>query len=243
MAVPISADPPLTMSSLDLSELTGKRHDHVMKDIRKMLKELNINAPEVSGTYKTGQGNTYTCFYLQRREVDILLTGYSASLRAKVIDRWRELEDQPATQKFPPLIALDSIQKLATDWEADRVVMARQVKTLAVQVARDAPKVAFYDEMVNTSQLFNSFEVANFLGTGRTRLLKFMREQKILMSNVHRMNMPYQKYKNAGLFEVRASSHKNRATGEIEIKSTTLFTGKGVIWLQKYIAKHGRIGL
>lgn len=35
-------------------------------------------------------------FNLPRREVEILLTGYSIPLRAKVIDRLRELETQVA---------------------------------------------------------------------------------------------------------------------------------------------------
>lgn len=132
------------------------------------------------------------------------------------------------------------IQKLAADWEWHHAVVACEVKTLKAQISRNAEKVEFYDDLANTSQLFNAFEVANLLGTGRNRLLKFMREHKILMSNVHRLNAPYQKHKNAGRFEVKASRHKNHQTGAIEIKLTTLFTGKGVIWLQKYIVKHGR---
>lgn len=32
---------PVTMTSLEIAELTGKRHDHVVRDIRTMLVELH----------------------------------------------------------------------------------------------------------------------------------------------------------------------------------------------------------
>ena len=82
----------LTMSSIEISDLTGKRHDHVMTDIDRLLKELEINAPDFMGTQKYGNNNTRNVYYLQRRECDLLMMGYSTNLRAKVYDRWVELE-------------------------------------------------------------------------------------------------------------------------------------------------------
>jgi len=81
-----------SMSSLEIAELTGKRHDHVMNDIRKMLEELKIDVPTLLGTYKVGRNNTYECFNLPKRETLILVSGYSVSMRASIIDRWQELE-------------------------------------------------------------------------------------------------------------------------------------------------------
>lgn len=83
---------PVTMSSREIAELTGKRHDNVMADIRKMLEELEFHSPEFSGEYKDSTGRSLPCFHLPRREVEILLTGYSIPLRAKCLDRLRELE-------------------------------------------------------------------------------------------------------------------------------------------------------
>lgn len=93
----------LTMSSLEIAELTGKRHDNVMADIVKMFEDLEIHAPDFAGTYKTARGNEYQCFNLPKRESLILVSGYSAVLRARIIDRWQELESQQVKQPTPQI--------------------------------------------------------------------------------------------------------------------------------------------
>ena len=73
-----------TMSSREIATLCDKRHDNVMADIRKMLDELDIYAPDFSGTFITEQGNQYECL--------ILVSGYNVKIRTKIIDRWQQLE-------------------------------------------------------------------------------------------------------------------------------------------------------
>ena len=89
-----------TMSSTEIAKITGKRHDHVMRDITNILGELNINAPHFWGTYKTKQGNEYGCYNLPKRETLILVSGYNIQLRAKIIDRWEYLENKLAEKQF-----------------------------------------------------------------------------------------------------------------------------------------------
>ncbi|WP_218586037.1 Rha family transcriptional regulator [Pseudomonas sp. 18058] len=73
---------------------------HIMRDIRNMLEDSGGgDASRFAGIYLDAYKREQTCFNLPRREVDILLTGYSPPMRAAVIDRWRELEaegDKPS---------------------------------------------------------------------------------------------------------------------------------------------------
>lgn len=113
----------LKMSSREIASFTGKRHDHVMRDIEKMLAELNIHAPHFWGTYKTRNGNEYGCFNLPKRETLILISGYSARVRALIIDRWIELEKEVAQVKATRLDGKE-VRKLETDAIKDLIEYA-----------------------------------------------------------------------------------------------------------------------
>ncbi|WP_375704478.1 Rha family transcriptional regulator [Bartonella sp. AD328YNZD] len=88
-----------TMSSREIAELCGKQHAHIMRDIRQMLGELYPEGGQskFGSTYLDKQGKTQNCYNLPKRECLILVSGYSMTLRARIIDRWQELEKQAVT--------------------------------------------------------------------------------------------------------------------------------------------------
>ena len=106
----------LTMSSRDIAMLCDKRHDNVMADIRKMLDELDIYAPDFSGTFITEQGNQYECFNLPKRECLILVSGYNVKIRTKIIDRWQQLEQ--GKTKLLPQTKLEALKAYVAEIEA-----------------------------------------------------------------------------------------------------------------------------
>lgn len=120
----------IKMSSVEIAELCGKRHDHVMVDIRKMLAELNLNSPEFSGQYKTKDGRMQPCFFLPKRETLILVSGYRIDLRAKIIDRLDELENQQAV-RLPQNFA--EALRLAADLEEEKSMLVENHQQ-AVQI-------------------------------------------------------------------------------------------------------------
>ncbi len=84
-------------------------------DIRSTPTEDLLTFQEMSRTLIGGSG---VCFNLPRREVEILLTGYSIPLRAKCLDRLHELEAR-AKQTLPALPG-DYIQALEHLLESKR---------------------------------------------------------------------------------------------------------------------------
>lgn len=82
----------LTMSSREIAQLTNKQHQHVKRDIEKMLAELKIDASTFGHIYLDTMNRKQTEYMLDKDHTECLLTGYSAELRMRVIKRWHELE-------------------------------------------------------------------------------------------------------------------------------------------------------
>lgn len=109
----------ITMSTLELAELTGKEHKHIKDDCRKMFKELDLQESEFSAPLKMESGQTAQVYNLDKRLTEILVTGYSIKLRAAVIDRMHELEAKIAAPQ--ELTILDYAKALIAQSDAHKV--------------------------------------------------------------------------------------------------------------------------
>lgn len=57
-------DPQITMSSLEIAKVTRKDHADVLKDIRRIFAEAEIDAGKFSGVYFGGNNQYRPCFNL-----------------------------------------------------------------------------------------------------------------------------------------------------------------------------------
>ena len=213
----------LTMSSREIAELTGKRHDHVMRDIRAMLIELHGEAglPNFGASYLNEQNKAQPCFNLPKRETLILVSGYSVALRAKIIDRWQELEGQlQQPQHQIPQTRAEAL-RLAADLE-------EQNAKLVTQIEQNRPKVDFFDKVVDAENTLPVGDVAKILGTGEHRLFKLLRDERLM----NKENIPYQRYLDTGLFLVKTTIHQFEDRGRQIVNRTPVVTGKGLAYLQ-----------
>lgn len=80
-----------TMTSREIAELTGKRHDHVLRDIDSISPNLGQSSKSI--TYKGYKNQDRREWILTKRDSLLVVSGYSVELRAKIIDRWEQLEE------------------------------------------------------------------------------------------------------------------------------------------------------
>ena len=91
-----------TMTSLEIAELTGKQHFHVMEAIRKMepaWKKIAASNFRL-GTYKDANGQLRPCYQLTKTECLYIATKFNDEARAKLVLRWQELEMADVRRKM-----------------------------------------------------------------------------------------------------------------------------------------------
>lgn len=113
----------LKMSSREIAELTNKRHDHVVRDILKMLNSLDLDAPNFGDIYFDTQGRKQAEYHLNQELTITLISGYSVKLRHAIVKRWMELEKQAVAVKSLRLDGKE-VRKLETDAIKDLVEYA-----------------------------------------------------------------------------------------------------------------------
>ncbi|MBA5978733.1 phage antirepressor KilAC domain-containing protein [Pseudomonas sp. MD195_PC81_125] len=228
---------PRTMSSQEIADLVSARHDSVKRTIERLVEKSIISRPPLVDGPKSGNGVVVKEYLVNKRDSFIVVAQLCPEFTARLVDRWQELEEQIAKPVFDYAAALSdprTLLALLTEnvtkvvaLEADNTELTKENHLLEVKVEQDAPKVAFHDMVTVSHQTYNAAQAAKIIGTGRTRLLQFMRQK----GWVTRSNEPYQAKIEAGLLDVKLGSFEHPIEGTIPTCST-LITGKGLTKLQ-----------
>ena len=97
-------------------------------------------------------------------------------------------------------------------------------------VAELAPKAKFFDRVADTTSTFSLGEVAKMMdvpGLGRNNLVKFLREEGILMAD----NVAKQRYVNRGYFQIVQADYY-APDGTLRVKAVTRVKEKGVEFIR-----------
>jgi anti-repressor protein len=105
----------------------------------------------------------------------------------------------------------------------------------AKQLAEAQPKIEAFETFLSCKNAVPFNEAAKVLGTGRTRLFQFCRENGILMKEGVNYNLPSQPHMDRGLFEVREVTIRH--SDWQEAKRQPLVTMAGMDYLRRKLAE------
>jgi len=190
-----------TMSSREIAELTGKRHDNVLQLIRK-LEADQILTPEFQET--PFNGRSLPVANLNKRDSMVLVARLSPEFTAAVVDRWQELEaKQIETPEQLMARALISAQS---------VIAAKDAQIEAAQ-----PAIRLESAISNDDSTLSMTEAGKKLQVKPRMFINWLFEKKYIDHG----NMPYQRWINQGLLVISTVEKNGKP------RSSTRVTGKG----------------
>lgn len=149
--------------------------------------------------------------------------------RAQAFETW-------IFEEVLPSIRRTGTYSLPADPEEQMIMLAEKLKeqALATRAAKQLlekqrPKVELAERAICADNSQSMSDVAKELGIGRNKLFSLLREKKILTGN----NTPYQKYLDAGFFEVKLRQVSIGATEQN--KPVTRVRPKGLAFLSRQL--------
>ena len=220
-----------TMSSLQIAEITGKRHDAILRDIRHLITQ-GVNAHNfVEVEYTDKKGEKRPCFELTKKGCLILASGYDAKLRERIIDRWEELESEKQKECFQVPKSFSEALQLAADQARQIEEQQKAIEQKDARISKLQPKADFADVAFKAEGKVDIGQAAKILGLpfGRNTLFKKLKEKGILFNR----NEPKQRYIDAGYFELTQIPpiHRNNHPDLIVMK--VICTQKGLAFINK----------
>jgi phage antirepressor YoqD-like protein len=202
----------VTMTSREIAELTGKRHDNVMRTCREL--RASGVTPQIEESDFSHNGNDYKEFRLSKRDSLVLVARLSPEFTGKVVDRWLELEGKafaiPQTYAQALLLAANQ---------------AAQIEQQSAVIEQQKPAVEFVERYVEarTSQCIT--DVAKIIGWKPQSFIKKLEQDEVIFKRG--VWLPYQEQINAGRFEVKTGENDGFGFRQTRV------TPKGITWLAK----------
>lgn len=226
---------PLTMSSREIAELTGKQHKNVLQDIRKMLDGLGMTSAEFSADLSDGYGRSQPGYALPKDLTITLVAGYDVVLRKRIIDRWMELEAQAKT--FDPSAIFESPAAM----RGLLLTYTEKVIALEAKVEDMQEDVAAHERLTKADGSLSVTEAAKNLGIRPKGLFEWLQHNAWIYKRPGSANwLGFQTKCNQGLVEHKTTTVL-RADGTEKIAEQVRITAKGMAALAKLIPPTARL--
>ncbi len=135
----------VTMTSKELAEITGRRHDHVIRDIRDEISKIDEDVSPLFGEthYRDKQNREQPCYVLTKEGVMVLALRYDANARIKVVRKLNELEKRNSAQidisnLSPELQMFNSIFKSLAQVELSNREVKQEIQDMRDVISLDS---------------------------------------------------------------------------------------------------------
>lgn len=232
-----------TMTSLEIAEITGKKHAHVMRDIR-LLIEQGVNGSNFGlVNYKDKKGEVRPMFELTPKGCLILASGYDALLREKIINKLEELEKKnhleqyQVPQSFSEALMLAAKQQEKIEQQQLALESKnKEIVQLSATITEMQPKVSYVDTILSCKETVTTTQIAQDYGQSAKAFNILLRNFGV-QRKVGGQWILYAKYLPCGYVQSETVSitHRDGSAGSV---MHTKWTQKGRLFLYDELKKH-----
>ncbi|WP_352416470.1 phage antirepressor [Oscillibacter ruminantium] len=160
---------------------------------------------------------------------------------AKKFKRWVTGEVLPSIRKHGAYITMPTLEEIMANPDSLELLLnqllaeTQKNKELEQQLTVLAPKVEYYDRLIETEMLTNLRITAHELGIKPMAFTQFLLDNKYVYRDTHQKVLPYQPYVHEGVFVIK-DFRKNGFHGK-----QTLITVYGKLHLLTELKKENRI--
>ena len=220
-------------------------------------------------TYNDSQGKERNLYVLNKKACFLLASGYDVLLRAKIIDRWEELEQEKRNggfivpQSFSEALMLAAKQQMQIE-DMQRNIEARkaeeqrllienaqkdetineqgeQIIKLSNDIVKMQPKVDYCDKILSSTSLVTTTQIAQDYGYSAVAFNKILAELRI-QHKVNKQWILYAPYLACGYVD-SVPVDINKSDGTVKVVFHTEWTQKGRLFLYEKLKSHNIVPL
>lgn len=204
------------MTSQQIADLVGSRHDTVKKSIERMIGRGVISKPPMADGIKSANGVATQVYIFSgeqgRLDSIVVVAQLSPEFTAALVKRWDELEKGAAPAIQIPQSFAEALQLAANQ---------------ALQIEQDAPKVAHYDKVVDRHTLLTATQVGQKIHMSAVKLNRTLDELGVY-NQAHKRGRAFRQW----FIDKELGEMKQTDMGH----SQALFSLKGEAWVIERLA-------
>ncbi|MGP4141004.1 phage antirepressor KilAC domain-containing protein [Sodalis praecaptivus] len=225
----------VTMSSLEIAELVGSRHDNVKRAIERLVASGVISQPPMEDGEKSANGVVSKLYVFEgeqgKRDSIVVVAQLSPEFTAKLVDRWQELEKLIASPAFDPMAALNDAEFL----RGTLLTYSEKVIALEHKVEEMKPDVEALDRIAKAEGSMCITNAAKHLQVQPKFLFKLMYANHwIYRRTGGKVWLAYQHRIQSGVLEHKITTVE-RSDGSEKVVEQVLVTPKGLTKLSKML--------
>lgn len=221
----------LVVSSRVVAEEIGRQHQHVRRDLEKILMSPNVDALIFESEYKDSRGRNQKEYLLTKDGFTLYMFNIQGhnDFKMNYINKFNQMEGElkSNTPKLPTTYKEALLELVAKEEENEQLRLETEISKQRINELK--PKASYYDKILQNKSLVTIGQIAKDYGMSAQSLNKLLHDLKIQYKQSGQWLL-YSKYHSKGLThsDTTEIEHKD---GSTSVRMHTKWTQKGRLFL------------